>query len=771
MENFVEKYRLWFKNQVKNIIRFRWLIILFTFAITAVCFVGMKNIVTDDSFDSWMVEGDSLLVDKENFQKIFGNSEYIIVLVEKDKIFTKEVLEKIRELSNELETQVPLVDRVTSITNLDFIKGNETGICIDELIPEDIPNDRNELLNLKKLAETKPHLVNSIFNTNEKSAAIMLRLIPYPDDNTESYYRILAASATLNVMKQEKYADLKLTASGMPLVNYEKGLFYKRESARIFMISFIVMVLMLLFSLKSFVGIIAPILTTICSIIWVLGIQGFLQTKVQSMVIVFPILVILVIVVGYSVHIFSFFNQSFEKKGSRREALEYALEQASWPVFLTVVTTVLGFLSFLMVPISALRWVGITCASLVAVSYPFIVFVTPALLSFGSDKKTNKTVSQYGRMIEFGLLKFGKWVLNHGKTICIVTLLIVGAFAYYLPRVEVNCDVEYSEGRRVPYIQRLFKVAEDIGSFYSYDCAIMFPEEGMAKKPEVLKKLDEIAANISSNGIVKRTRSITDIIKDLNKSLNADKEEFYTIPDDLETVAQLMLLYEMSGGSEQEDWVDYEYKNLRLKVELKAFNKKDFEKQRDYIKTMVKEYFPGAKIIMTGSVVTFMKMIDYMVSGQLWSIVMALITIGAIMVMIFGSVKLGFIGMIPNIIPLVLVGGTMGALDIPLDFITVMVAPMILGIAVDDTIHFITHFQSIYTKTGRLMSASLNTFRSVGLAMFLSSAILVLGFAAFGSSVSNGYVSMSILVIVSVVSALLADYFITPNLIKWVKAV
>ena len=184
MEAFIEKFSIWFKNQGKNIVKFRWLIIIGVLLATLISMIGVNQIQTDDSFDAWLLEGDPLLVSKEKFKQIFGNSEYIVILAEQENIFSKETLEKIRELSNELENNVPLVDKVTSITNLDFIKGNEAGICIDELIPDEIPANESQLLDLKKLAETKPHLKNRIFNTNGKSAAIVLRLVPYQEDNT-----------------------------------------------------------------------------------------------------------------------------------------------------------------------------------------------------------------------------------------------------------------------------------------------------------------------------------------------------------------------------------------------------------------------------------------------------------------------------------------------------------------------------------------------------------------------------------------------------------
>jgi predicted RND superfamily exporter protein len=486
------------------------------------------------------------------------------------------------------------------------------------------------------------------------------------------------------------------------------------------------------------------------------------------MVVILPALLLLVISVGYSVHIFSFFNQEFEKTGDRKLAIEHALEHAAWPILFTVITTGFGFLSFLMVPITAVRWIGVTSAALAVTSYPLVVILTPALLSFGSNrKKMAGEDKQRSIFIEYGLVKFGRWVLRNGKLVVGLSVLVTGIFMAFLSDIEVNTDILRSEGLRVPYVKRIFKVANDIGSFYSFDCAISLPEDGMAKDPEVLKKLDDLAEEIEKASIIKRTRSVTEIIKDLNMTINGSDKNLYRIPDDKDTVAQLMLLYEMSGGSGQEDWVDYDYKNLRLSIELKNFDAAQVRKQLDLLEVLIPKLFPGAKMLLTGTVVTFSKMIDYMITGQLKSIAVALITIGLVMMIIFGSIKLGLIGMIPNIIPLIFVGGTMGLLDIPLHLMSIMVAPMIIGIAVDDTIHYINHFRVAYWKTGSIKISNVDTFRSVGKAIFLTSVIIILGFAAFGTSASASYVHIAILTAVSVLSALLADYLVTPNLIRW----
>jgi predicted RND superfamily exporter protein len=136
------------------------------------------------------------------------------------------------------------------------------------------------------------------------------------------------------------------------------------------------------------------------------------------------------------------------------------------------------------------------------------------------------------------------------------------------------------------------------------------------------------------------------------------------------------------------------------------------------------------------------------------------------MMLVFRSVKTGLIGMIPNLMPVLVVGGVMGYGDIPIDMMTMMIIPMILGLAVDDTIHFVTHAKMEFQRTGHYDSAIHETFCTVGKSIFMTSFILVAAFSIYLTSVANFVSHLGLLVTTGVSAALLADYFVTPILIR-----
>ena len=156
-------------------------------------------------------------------------------------------------------------------------------------------------------------------------------------------------------------------------------------------------------------------------------------------------------------------------------------------------------------------------------------------------------------------------------------------------------------------------------------------------------------------------------------------------------MAQLLLLYENAGGSEAEYWIDYDYRRLRLMVETNTYDSGETERDLDDIVARAAKLFPRATVTAVGSIPQFTVMMQYVARGQMISFAIALFLIGVLMIFAFGSMPVGLIGMIPNVTPALVVGGLMGWLGYPLDMMTATIMPMILGLAVDDTIHFINH--------------------------------------------------------------------------------
>jgi predicted RND superfamily exporter protein len=478
------------------------------------------------------------------------------------------------------------------------------------------------------------------------------------------------------------------------------------------------------------------------------------------------------------VHIFNFFRRHFLTTGKRYASVLYAVEQTGWPVFFTAATTIAALLSFYFVPIRHVRWMGLASAAVVFVTYLLVMTVTPALLSFGESitdrhhkhpaPSTQHPVSSINHNAH--LVRMGNWILSHSGLVIIVFFVLVLFFLGGITQIYVSMNYEETFGLKIPYIARLDYIGNTkIGAPYSYDLSLEFNEPNSVKDPELLKRFDVLSSEIQGFPLVKRVSSLLDVIKDMNQVTHSNDPAYYRIPDDEELVAQLLLLYEMSGGTEQEKWVDYDYTTLRLLAEVKEFNTGEIEEEFNILKQRVNELFPEARLNMAGTVVQFSVVQNYITKGEVVSTLIALVVIGLLMMIVLRSVKTGLIGMIPNLAPVVVVLGLMGYLSIPLDVVTMVVIPILLGLAVDDTIHFITHSKLEFQRTGNYRTAIQKTFQIVGKAIFTTSFIIIAAFSIYMVSIAVFFFHLSILFISGVISALLADYFITPILVDWTK--
>lgn len=767
----------WFENMGKIIVKRRWVFIGLFVLLNIIAGIGLPMLKLDSSVEGWFLEGAEIQQATDRFEDMFGNNDFVGILLETDDVFEPEVLMMIRDLSKELEDKVEFADKVISLTDMEFSRAFDDEIIIDNLIPDEIPQDRDEIEKIRAMALSKTSIKNRIITEDSKQTWILLRLEPFPDDwrekgETEPNSRV--GKDVLTILKQDKYQKYDLVASGMSVTAIEEMAYFETEAIKIMLLGLIVAMVLLAVILRSVRGVLIPIVTTISSILIVYGVMGLLRIKLNSIMMTIPVFLGLAVSIGYSIHIFNFFKRKLLLTGERKNSVYYAVMETGWPIFFTAMTTIGSLLSFYFIDLVPIKWLGVTSAFIIIVVYLIVMTLTPALLSFGKDRKRREAEGDTPVTDEIKsdkyFIKFGEWVLKHSVPIVICFIIVMGFFIYGMTKLEINMNIKGSYGDKVPYVQRMIKVSEAVlGAWGSYDITLKFDESDKIKESDVMKRFDALADKILEMENTKRVSSILDVVKDMNQMLNLDDPDYYVIPDNKALIAQLLFLYELSGGTEMNEWVDSDYSVLRLMVEVKDFDANVIESEIDDVKMVINELFPDAQFELSGSVPQFIALNKFVAVGQIKSFFIALIVIMFLLMIVFKSIKTGLIGMIPNITPPVVIAGLLGLTGTPLDAYTVIVLPMILGLAVDDTIHFISHAREEYIKTGSYREGSLITFKTVGKALFMTSFIIVSSFALYMISDAKMLFNLGVFIVAGISSALIADYLITPILVAWTK--
>ncbi len=766
----LKRINSWFGRSGNFIIRFRWMFLILLLLLDITAFFGLKRIEIIASDQGLFLEDDEIINATELFEEYFGNNDFVALLVESEDVFNYKTLSLIRKLSSELESEVPYADEVISLTNLKIPVGTKNGFNITPIIPDVIPTEREQLIKLKSKVFSKKILVNKLFSDDSKQTWIIVYLLPYPEDwrsHSKFHPEHQVGRKVTEIIGSDKYSGLNVKATGYPVTQYEANVFFRKETVRNILISILVAIVLLAIFLRSFRGVVFPIITTLSSLLIVYGGMGYAGVRINNLVITIPLLLGMSISIGYSVHIFNFFRYRARSTGKRRESIIYAMEHTGWPMFFTALTTFGSLLSFVLIPINILQWLGLATALIIMVIYFIVITITPALLSFGNEKmKMDKYIVPKKYSSQSLSVKLGKFVLSNQKKIIVTVMVVIVVSVIGLLRIKVKVDHKTTFGTKLHYIKKAHYIAgTKIGSLYNYNIILEFPDIDRAKDPSILKNLEILEKEIEGLGLTKRVTSITGMIKVLNQVVHGEDPEYYRLPETKQQVDHLLLLYEISGGTQMERWVDYDYKLLRIMVEVKDYDTSLILKEKEFIGNEIKRMFPDAKPGFSGVLYRVAHVQNYIIKGELISFFVAIIIICFLMAVVFRSFKAGMIGVIPNVVSALILAGMMGIFNIPLNLITMTIIPMLLGIGVDDSIHFINHMKFEVDSGRNYIFSVLRSYKTVGYTLFITSFILVSVFSTYTTSIVKMFIHFGVLSMLGLSVALLSTYLLIPILI------
>ncbi len=781
----VQQIHQLFRRLGEQQIRFRWASIILALLFTAIGIAGLSRVQTANSRDSWFDDAEAIKVATRRFEAEFGNNDTIAVLVEAKDVFDPRVLRAIKELGDELRRKVPYADHLTSLVELEVVMGTKEGMKIKNPFKHGIPDDPKQLEAIRRQILSRRAFKDKLVSSDCKETWLTLSLVEFPPEeewkkktNLDPLFQ--AGEAAIAVVTQEKFkSDLyTFKAAGMPYSETEERDFFGSETKKRVLSGFIAMVLLLVFFLRSLRGVLVPVFTTFIGIVVVFGAMGWLGIAIDANMMTLPVLLGMALSVGYSIHVFNAFKRRFDETGRRKESAIAAIEETGWPIFFTAITTIGSLLSFISTGILTIEWLGYTCAAVVFADFLFVMALVPVLMSFGKDKQPIAMGDSSRPKLTFTgpMRALSRFAIGRRKAIVLAFALLIAALAPGLRYVKVNMDTFAFMGLKIPYVKRLWEVCNSqLGSYLSYNITLDSGKKDGIKDPKVLRAFDKLMQKVGAFEMTKKNRrasavhSILDILKQMNQTLHEEDPAYYRVPESKQYVAQLLLLYEMSGGTEAFRWIDERYSILRGQVQLNRFDAKKVALELAEIKAFGKKHVPGAKVSVVGDAVQFAELNEKIVTGELKSVFIALLVITLLLILVFGSLKTGLIGLIPNATPLLVIGGYMGYLNSQLDMMTMTIMPMLLGIAVDDTIHFINQMKYEFERCANYRAAVESAFLSVGRNLAMTTIVLSVTFLMYAFSPVSNLVRIGYLAALGLTVALATDYLMTPALVLLTK--
>jgi predicted RND superfamily exporter protein len=783
----------------------RWWVVLFSIAFVTGSLALASNVRIDSSFASYFDPMDPTYRSYETFREDFGSDEISYILYEAPGAefgpWNIEIMRKIVDLTEVLEDEVPFAYEVLSIANAELMVGNDDGVEIRQL-RDVFPESQEGLLQLRSSYLEKPMMVGGILSADAQFGAIVIemdlsstdplediRLDPEGGDGLGNLYPQATSRSITEILARPEYSDIQFYHSGDVPLNAFYNEIVGEESAFLNSVTVLVIAAILLFFFRSIPGALAPILVVQMSVISTVAFIVLVGWQLDLSFGSVPTL-LTTIGVAHSVHILSEFRRSFLRLGDRREALVQTMHLVGVPCLLTSLTTAMGFIAMSSVPIVSIAHMGVYSAFSCLIAFLLSITVLSALLSFGrrtrtahmaeTTRSTHKSTSPTSasptgqssveELSDRFLRSVHDFVVRARRPILITSLAIFLASAIGITQLvaESNWFNDFSDS--VPVKADTLRIDETMGGLSNLILIFDVGESGSIIEPAAMREIDRIQAWANQEDLVRKSYSITDIIKDLNQTFHGNDPDYYTIPESRELIAQYLILYESAGGDEAFELLSSDYQRAQLELRLGMSSTAEVVLLKDRIENELALHpLTESTLEVTGVAALWLKLINLIVTSQAQGFLVAFVTIAALMCALLGSVKTGLICMVPNLVPVFLTLGAMGWLEIPLDYSKVFIAAVAMGIAVDDTIHLVLRFRHEFSLCGQYSKALRAALVDVGRALVITSIALIAGFQVLQLSAMDSSATQGILLSTTILAALIADFLLMPALILTFK--
>ncbi len=781
--------------------RHAWWIIVAALAVTGATATQLRHAYIEASLESFFREDDPVRVLYDAFRNQYGRDTFIIVALEPEgPIFERSFLETLRELHERIEDEVPLVVEVTSLVNARETRGVGDELVVGELL-EDWPEEDAALAEIEARALANPLYRNNLISGDGALTAIIIETEVYSqigvtedalggfddaddgggggfsDDGSEDEAPVfltgaeekLIVEAVLALLDEYRGDVLHIEVAGTPVLTDQFSSKMQDDMALFTVLALLVIIASLATLFRRPSAVLLPLATVVCAVVTTMSIMAATGTPVTSLTQIIPTF-LLAVGVGGSVHILAIYYQGRRQGLSKEDGIAYALGHSGLAVIMTSLTTAGGLISFIAAALMPISHFGVFAPIGVIVALAFTLTLLPALIAVSPGKSGAQTEAQPLFFSQRLLVAAGTWATRHDLAVVIVVAALIAFSLLGASKLRISHSPFdwFPEGDLVR--TGMEAMDTNMGGMGSFEILVDTGEPGGFHDPELLRQADRLHSYIYSLEIndVKAGKifSLIDVVKETNQALNENRSAFYTIPDDRQLVAQELLLFENAGSDDVEDIVDTTFQSGRVSVRVPMQDSTSFP---DFIQTALAEahrlFGPGVGIEVSGIVHVISATMSAVLDTMVRSYAIALAIITPLLVLLIGNLRVGLLAMIPNLTPVVVTLGIMGWADIPLDAFTLLVGSIAIGLAVDDTIHFMHNFRRYFDETGDVETAVRKTLETTGQALLFTSIVLSAGFVIYTQAYLTNLFYFGLLTSMTIIFAFLADLVLAPALL------
>ncbi len=770
--------------------RHAWAVIALVVGAAALLGSQLPKLTIDTSTEGFFREGDPVRVVYDDFRRRFGQDTMVLVAVRpRGGVFELENLERLRALHRDIEDEVPLLVEVTSLWNARQTRGVGDELIVDDFL-EEWPASPEEARQARDRALANPLYANQLVSPDARFTAIVLeteaysRLGEQEDDlagfedveptggedtpflTGEENTRIV--ESLFEVMDRHESDDFELWVSGSPvfLVEFQKAM--QRDMARFAGLAVLMIAVCLGALFRRAAAVILPLVTVSLSLASTLGIMAASGTPLTLPTQILPSF-LLAVGIGGSVHILAIFYQARRRGDSREDAIAYALGHSGLAVAMTSLTTAGGLVSFMAAELRPIGHFGVFGPVGVMMALLFTVVLLPALIAVFPTREERPGVGVGGPALSQRLLlRAGDFATRRaglvaGAWALLLVVATLGATRVHLAHDPVSW---WPPGHPMRTAQEL--VNDELAGSLFIELLIETGAENGMHAPRTLRAIEALQSDAEAlrdgDLYVGKTVSLVDVVKEIHQALNENRPEARTVPGDRQLVAQELLLFENSGSDDLEDFVDPLFQTGRVTFKLPFLDAIRYPAFLDRIEARATELLGAGSFQLTGMGSLITHTIFAVMHTLVRSYALALLLVMPLLVLLIGNLRLGLTAIIPNLTPIVMALGLMGWAGIGLDTFTLLIGCIAIGLAVDDTIHFMHNFRRYYARHGDVQRAVRETLQTTGQALLFTSLVLSLGFLLYTLAEMRVLLHFGFLTAFTIIMAFLADVLLAPAL-------
>ncbi len=825
-ERIVNRISEHFENTPDALRKRRWIALLALLAFLALSIFGISKLRADMTIEGWFNKQDPTLVAFHKYHEEFGSEDglYIIYKPKDGTVFSHASLEAVRGIQNELinfkaslkpgETSaLEHIVKVNTLVNSPILSVDGDVLMAKPLVGNNVPKSPEALAEIKAIAESEKQLPLQFFSRNHQYGGIHIETdfgaIPVeegtvsddvsmtmeepstgdekvqefkPTDQADYYNLFEAIKAIINKPEYAKHLDYYAVGNTAAA---EHDLKMAEELGNLYMAALAIMIILLWFLFRSASAVVWSLFIVIFSTIFTLGVAGLTGLSITGFVIL-TVLLVLTVGIADSVHMLSGYSNLRRTNHDHQTALRVNHKRIGVALLLTGITNMVGMLALNITPVAPIQNFAIMSTLGVFFALFLTMYVLPILIDIWPPvpkvekpkKAARKPVLNVMAMLKAMLEKVVPFVEKRPIAFIVPFMMLFVLCIYGATKTKVDTQILDQYPADSIFTKSIMIADEHMMGGYSMVLYLDFKEDFALQDPAVLKAMEELQNTFETKykKYVVTTNSLVDVTKDANQKLNANNPENYRIPDTREVLSQTLFLFNSANPTERQRLVDENYRKANIRIALHNYGSYEysnvFKQMRvDIDKTMgeLKTKYPKTEVSITGIFALAMQASNYITENQAISFGVAIIAVSAILLMVFGSLKLGLIALVPNLIPATLTLGLLGLFGIPLDFYTMMLAPIILGISIDDTVHFMSQYQRELAVDGDVNAALRRTMSESGLGIVFTALILGLGFGIMSIATAAGTSNMGKFGALAIFMGLLNDLFLLPALLLTFK--